>query len=485
MSTPGPEANIGGDDAFIQFAFTIVSVVAFVMYLPLIIAFVKAVIKRLTGGSAERRRSTDQTDDEPDFFQQTYETLMSIPRKIAFVMATPGYLGQAFGMLLKYKVVTISIAIPRFVRWCFRPRYFIFFLWCFLFSLALYTNLSFDAYAALGLARDASPEEIRKTYRALTRKYHPDQNKTEEARIIYARVKKAYKALTDADTFEAEAGAQELSAGIALPTFLTSRNNSWIIMLVLIVSLIGVPYWLYRKFAGNDFEKIQGWIARLLVLEEQLIPLYADLGVPVEKKFLARQAEIETYKMMLSACSIPVQNPSFLETLPPLAEFGKKLQDPEKFRSYFAGMGLNDNFVVALAKYAQNNPDLFQPESTAQEQTSITPVSPAKFEAVMMMYELIVGKSHQVLDEFDNLTRGSVKALYVIRKHHYQMMELLQWAHQGKISSRDVTTLIEAPRVGRANVLDIAPSIQQLIVKNQKEQMKQQQKMMGMKHGRL
>lgn len=34
----------------------------------------------------------------------------------------------------------------------------------------------FDPYSVLGISRDASDEEIKKAYRKLSRKYHPDAN---------------------------------------------------------------------------------------------------------------------------------------------------------------------------------------------------------------------------------------------------------------------------------------------------------------------
>ena len=52
-----------------------------------------------------------------------------------------------------------------------------------------------DFYAVLGVARDASPEEIKKAYRRLARQLHPDVNPAEEER--FKEVTKAYEVLSD------------------------------------------------------------------------------------------------------------------------------------------------------------------------------------------------------------------------------------------------------------------------------------------------
>src|ERR1700760_4420354 len=54
-----------------------------------------------------------------------------------------------------------------------------------------------DYYAVMGLARGASDDDIKKAYRRLARKYHPDVSKEADAEEKFKDVAEAYQTLKD------------------------------------------------------------------------------------------------------------------------------------------------------------------------------------------------------------------------------------------------------------------------------------------------
>ena len=58
-----------------------------------------------------------------------------------------------------------------------------------------------DFYEVLGVAKNASEEEIKKAYRKLAMKFHPDRHQGDEAKEAegkFKEVKEAYEMLSDA-----------------------------------------------------------------------------------------------------------------------------------------------------------------------------------------------------------------------------------------------------------------------------------------------
>jgi curved DNA-binding protein len=54
-----------------------------------------------------------------------------------------------------------------------------------------------DYYKTLGLARDASADDIKKAYRRLARDYHPDRNKADDAERRFKEINEANEVLSD------------------------------------------------------------------------------------------------------------------------------------------------------------------------------------------------------------------------------------------------------------------------------------------------
>jgi len=57
-----------------------------------------------------------------------------------------------------------------------------------------------DYYEILGVSRDADKEEIKRSYRRLARKYHPDVNKEEGAEDRFKEINRAYEVLSEPET---------------------------------------------------------------------------------------------------------------------------------------------------------------------------------------------------------------------------------------------------------------------------------------------
>ncbi|KZS88124.1 DnaJ-domain-containing protein [Sistotremastrum niveocremeum HHB9708] len=68
---------------------------------------------------------------------------------------------------------------------------------CILLLCALCVQSASDYYKILGVARTASDADLKKSYKKLSRKYHPDKNKEPGAQEKFVEVARAYEVLSD------------------------------------------------------------------------------------------------------------------------------------------------------------------------------------------------------------------------------------------------------------------------------------------------
>ncbi|XP_061193308.1 translocation protein SEC63 homolog isoform X3 [Saccostrea echinata] len=121
----------------------------------------------------------------------------------------------------------------------------------------------YDPYAELGLDVGATKEEIKKAYKKLSLKYHPDKPTGDHKKFM--KIAKAYTALTDEETRKIweESGDPDgpgvTRFGIALPKWIVEKQNSmWVLLvygllfMVLLPVVVGV--WWYRsiKFSKDQ-----------------------------------------------------------------------------------------------------------------------------------------------------------------------------------------------------------------------------------------
>ncbi|ERE82396.1 putative translocation protein SEC63 like protein [Cricetulus griseus] len=120
----------------------------------------------------------------------------------------------------------------------------------------------YNPYEVLNLDPGATVAEIKKQYRLLSLKYHPDKGGDE---VMFMRIAKAYAALTDEESrknweeFGNPDGPQATSFGIALPAWIVDQKNSILVLLVyglafMVILPVVVGSWWYRsiRYSGDQ-----------------------------------------------------------------------------------------------------------------------------------------------------------------------------------------------------------------------------------------
>ncbi|CAG8601661.1 18742_t:CDS:10 [Dentiscutata erythropus] len=142
-------------------------------------------------------------------------------------------IGWIFFFYLAYKIATIKVVVE---------------LW--------------DPYEVMGIREGTSLEAIKKTFKELSRKWHPDKAPLDqkiEYEAKFIDISKAYKVLTDEDirrNFEEWGhpdGKQAYSLGIALPNWLVEARNSPIVLgIYAVVFGLLLPFYVGRWWYSSS-----------------------------------------------------------------------------------------------------------------------------------------------------------------------------------------------------------------------------------------
>lgn len=153
-------------------------------------------------------------------------------------------------------------------------------------------------YDVLGVGVDADQDDIKRAYRSMARKYHPDMNKDKGSEELFMIVQEAYETLGDIDKKAAydssrvhdssesyeSSHSDEPSYGYEEPNYVVRRSfmsPTTIIRLIIgIFFLVLIPYGLSYKNAGwlNDIIIYYGWLL-VFYLFTKLIYILSSFGI--------------------------------------------------------------------------------------------------------------------------------------------------------------------------------------------------------------
>jgi len=119
----------------------------------------------------------------------------------------------------------------------------------------LYQN--FDPYAILELSSSSVKADIKKAYRKMSLKYHPDKDASSTASDRFMLIRKAYEALTDPIAKRNYAmygnpdGPTSVEIGVAIPS-ISKEKQGLVLVLFLVFFVLGVPLTLLWYMGGSQ-----------------------------------------------------------------------------------------------------------------------------------------------------------------------------------------------------------------------------------------
>jgi len=218
-------------------------------------------------------------------------------------------------------------------------------LWAALYSMAetiaaSHTEIkSFDPFEILEISISASDQEIKKAYRRMSLKYHPDRNPNDPlASSNFIQVTKAYTALTDEvakknyEKYGNPDGPTTTKVGIGLPRFLLAGENQVLILTTFfIILLFIVPVAFLRFYRRQKLFAASGVMVETLTF----VSYYITEGTRAKNgpEMLACSAESRELKLRASDNS-------------EMAKIVDAVEEPVKPRFNKQGIVMRNRFLI-------------------------------------------------------------------------------------------------------------------------------------------
>eukprot|EP00758_Cryptobia_borreli_P005131 Tbor_TRINITY_DN4748_c0_g1::TRINITY_DN4748_c0_g1_i1::g.17082::m.17082/K09540/SEC63, DNAJC23; translocation protein SEC63 len=427
-NTQKPPESIGDDSSFNSFMFAIVSVAMICMYLPWIWGILSRLVSHFFG--AQQRYYKEKNP-----LVELREAITFIPCVLFTIIKSPGMVSGGVEALIAQPRLAFSLYLPIFLKFIIRPKILVLWLWAVLFSAVLYATLTFDPHAILGVAATASSSEINKAYRKLSKQYHPDVNSTEAARVIYLNVKKAYRSLTKKDEFDQEYDNEEFRVGVALPTWMTSRENDTLVLFGMLGLILAVPIGLFFKFRDSG-SKVPTLLEKIKNEKGHVSIFLHQLGIPKDPKYEEKKiSRNETLTLLKSVGLAPEHaTPMIVLKFPLFPEFVSRCINPEKYIASFKALGFDEDGITSLNTYVIDNADKIMEiyEKAVKEsignsdpQTPVTLASPDKYKAIRYLLTIHVDSLNDHVKELQENMPGEVRSARKIAQIHRGMFDLL------------------------------------------------------------
>lgn len=475
----------GSDESFISFAFAVVSVILIVLYIPWGIGKVRSIVVYYRSPKKVQATMSDPVTE-------LWTSVCFLPRVACSVWRDPHMLTAGARVCWNDKIFFLRCVMPKFLRFVIRPRILLPGLWFLLLSSAVYSSLTFDPYAILNLPPKASTGEIKKAYRSLSKRYHPDLNKTEEAREIYMQVRRAYKALVDRDAFEEEEAKSygAFTVGVALPRFLTSREHDGLVLFGLLSLLIVGPLVLWYKFTNN--KKLPRLVWHIRFDKERVENFMKLFGIPEDTKYVERQmSRRATLNTLISLKLLPPNvREDAVQAFPSFPDFIQRCIQMDKNVAFFKNLGFDQGAMSAvqaamvtsgvklLEEYERMLAERLQGQNADGEESdaSISLITPSAYKATRYLFQQHTIQVDRSLVELQELMGNHLLAPRKLLNLHEEMYDLLDmlYAKPEKVNKQVVNKLMGVPQ----RVSDLVDSIEPEIQMVYRRTMKNYQQMM-------